>query len=108
MTNRDLKAIVESLRERFIPERTEGWITLIHFEFEDAGALSLSVEMRELSLEEGLEGDPLSVVRTDLETFDDLFSGRIPLELALMKDRFRTDNLVEIFKLQTVFEKESR
>jgi len=31
----------------------------------------------------------------------------VPLELALMQNRLKTDNLIEIFKLQTVFEKEA-
>ncbi len=99
--------ILESLQSRFVPDRSEGWISLIHFHFEDAPPLTFRIEHCELSVSEGLEGEPLSEVHTDAETFHKLFSGRLPLELVLMRNRLKTDNLIEIFKLQTVFEKES-
>ncbi len=105
--SRDLKTVLESLAERFMPERTTGWISVIHFIFSDAEPVTFEIDYNTLNISEGLQGEPLSTVHTDVETFDKLFAGRVPLELVLMQDRFRTDNLVEIFKLQTVFKRES-
>ncbi len=107
MKQKDMSTILESLKSRFLCDRAEGWISLIHFHFEDARPLTFQIEHSELCITEGLEGEPLSEVHTDVETFHKLFTGRMPLELALMQNRLKTDNLIEIFKLQTVFEKEA-
>ncbi len=107
MAQRDLNAVLQSLERRFLADRTEGWITVIHFVFEDAGPLTFRIEYNQLFVKEGLVGEPLTTVHTDVATFDRLFAGRAPLELVLMQNRFRADNLVEIFKLQTIFARET-
>ena len=107
MARRDIGTILKSLERRFLSDRTDGWISVIHFIFNDAEPLTFRIEYNQLQIKEGLDGEPLSTVHTDTATFDCLFAGKAPLELVLMQNRFRTDNLVEIFKLQTVFARET-
>lgn len=102
---KDLSRIIASLEERFMPECTEGWLSTIHVVFEGGGEWTLDVENCALRVAQGLRGEALSTVRAQPDTFDAVFSGRLPLEIALMSGRLSTDNLVEIFKLQTVFKK---
>ncbi|MEW6200440.1 MAG: hypothetical protein AB1546_00565 [bacterium] len=103
MTNID--EVFRSLKERFCPELTDGWFSTIHFIFTDDGEWTFDVNSGELQITQGLTGEPLSVVKTDVNTFDRVFSGELPLEIPMMADRFDVDNLVEIFKLQTIFKK---
>jgi len=97
--------IFDSLRERFCTELTEDWFSTIHFVFSDDGNWTFDVNNGQLEIREGLVGEPLSIVKTDKKTFDRVFSGEIPLEMAIMADKFTVDNIVEVFKLQTVFKK---
>ncbi|MFA6451187.1 MAG: hypothetical protein WCX65_17050 [bacterium] len=107
MSQRDLKTALQSLERRFISDRAKGWNSTIQFNFSDAAPVTFRIENGALSITEGLAGEHLSSVQTDVAVFDLLFSGRVPLELVLMQDRFVTDCLVEIFKLQTVFSRET-
>jgi hypothetical protein len=100
-------SIMNSLRDRFLPECTEGWSTTIHVCFANGDAWTLDVDDCALRVTEGRSGEPLSTVTADPEAFDAVFAGRMPLEVALMSDRLAADNIVEIFKLQTVFKKAS-
>lgn len=103
-----LREKISDLSSRFLPERTEGWFSTILFRFRDGGEWTCDINDGRLRFTEGRPRDPLSTVLTDEETFDRLFAGEIPLEIAMMTDRFFVDNIVEIFKFQTVFQKRER
>ena len=91
------------MRRRFRPDYTKGWDSTIHIYLKGEEPITVEVSRRQLHIHSGLINDPLSVVRTDSETFMSILRGDLPLDIAIMKGTLSAGNLIEVFKLITVF-----
>jgi hypothetical protein len=86
-----------------MPERTLGWDSTIHLVFTKGGTYTVDVSEQSLSVRSGLKGEPLAVINTYSSVLQSILKGNIPLDIAIMDDTLRSNNMIETFKFVTVF-----
>lgn len=103
MSRVEEKKLIAWMRNRFMPECTRGWDSTIHVRLRDGGAFTVDVRRRKMHISAGLNGAPLAVLDTDCPTLRQVLRGDLPLDIAIMEETLRSDNMIETFKFITVF-----
>ena len=100
------KEIVLSLKERFRPEKLEpGYETIFHLDLsgERGGQYTVKINDGNLSIEEGLTGEPKCVVSAKDETYEDMEWGRTNPQMAVLFGKIKVSDLGEILEFIPLF-----
>lgn len=100
------REIALSLKERFRPEKAEpGYATLFHLDIsgDRGGQFTVKIEDGNISIEEGLHGNPKCIVTTKDETYEDTEWGRTNPQMAVMFSKIKVSDLGEILDFIPLF-----
>lgn len=103
-TTLGIKELSAWMQTRFMPARASGWESALHLHLERGAKMTIESCRRKLLISNGFEGEPLATVRTTSSTLMNILKGEEPLDLAIIKNTLKTDNVTETFKFITVFE----
>jgi len=100
------RQIVESLKERFRPEKAEqGYETIFHLDIsgERGGQFTVTIADGTINIEEGLHGISKCVVSAKDETYEDMEWGRTNAQMAVMFGKVKVSDLGEILDFIPLF-----
>lgn len=99
--------IVSSIPSRFRPEKAEGVNSTFHFDIsgEQGASFTIVISGGQCSLEKGLSGSPLCVVKTSVENYVKLELGELNPQLALMTGKVQVSNISEMIRFSKMFRK---
>jgi putative sterol carrier protein len=100
-------AIFRSLPGRFRPDRVADWGGTFHFEIEgaDSPQWTVVIEAGEVSVTEGLCGDPACVVRMNEKTWIGVETGEKSPMMAFVKGRIKVTNVGQLRRYDRAFYK---
>lgn len=103
MSQSEYKTLTAWMRKHFMPEYAGEWDSTIHVILKDVENFTVDVKHQKLHISKGLNGDPLAKLESDYGTLKSILRGDLPLDIAIMYDFVRSNNMVETFKFITVF-----
>ncbi|MEZ4918307.1 MAG: SCP2 sterol-binding domain-containing protein [Saprospiraceae bacterium] len=92
-----------SLPDKINPETLYGESSIFHFDIEGSGKYTLHLNDGDLSVKEGLEGDPRCIVTTQADVFGKLVSKELNPMMAMMTGKLKISNPGEMLKYAKVF-----
>jgi putative sterol carrier protein len=99
----DPKEFLFSLPQKVSPEAVEGLSTLFHFDIADSGQYTVQLQDGQMSVREGLDGDPSCKVSTSAEAFGKLIAGDLNPMMAMMTGKLKISNPGEMLKYAKMF-----
>lgn len=105
-----VRRIIYELPERFIPEKAEGWDSLIHLDLtgSDGGQYSIEIENGNVSITDGLNGTPKCVIRTSTKTYLDIELGRQTPHEAMSEGKIEISKVGEALQIARSFRRYNR
>jgi len=100
------KKLIDWMKKSFMPDSASGWNSTLHIHLKGEQPLTADFKRKAFDLSQGLEGEPLSTITTDSATMLDVLMGTLPLDIAIMRGTLSADNMIEVFKLVSVFRPE--
>ncbi|MBX7240943.1 MAG: SCP2 sterol-binding domain-containing protein [Bacteroidia bacterium] len=101
------KDIILSLRERFKKDKCEevNYETVIHFNIEgnQGGQFTVIIQDYDITIEEGLSGNPKCVIHTKDKVYEDVEWGRENGQTAFLFGKIKVNNIPEILQFSGVF-----
>ena len=99
--------IIESLPQRFKPEKAEGVNTTFHFDIagENGGQYTVNIADGTCTVEQGHQGEANCVVTTKDKVYEDVELGRTNPQMAVMMGKIKISNLGEMMKFINYFER---
>lgn len=100
------REIVLSLKERFRPEKADpGYESVFHLDIsgDRGGQFTVKIEDGNISVEEGLVGEPSCVVTTKDETYEDMEWGRTNAQMAVLFGKVKVSDLGAILDFIPLF-----
>lgn len=97
--------IVQSIPQRFRPEKAQGYQTVLHFDIQGDGGYAFTVTIQDgtCKLIEGLAGQPVCTVKTKVEHYVNLELGKLNPQMALMMGKVKVSNIAEMMRFAKVF-----
>ena len=99
----DIKEFLFSLPAKIKPEVVEGISTLFHFDISDAGQFTAQIDNGQMTVTEGLSGEPNCKVSTSADSFRKLLSGDLNPMMAMMTGKLKISNPGEMLKYAKIF-----
>ena len=102
--------ILQSLPQRFLPEKAGDWETVFHFDISgpEGGQFTAIVKKRQCSVERGLNGTAKCTVKVSDQTYKDVELGRTKAEVAFMTGQIRISDLAEMMQYTKMFRRLSK
>lgn len=100
------KEIVQSLEQRFRPEKAEGdYKTVIHLDIEgkNGGQFTAKVENGTCRVLEGFQGEPKCTVKTSDKVYEEIEHGKRSPEMAVMMGKIKISNINEMLTFAKLF-----
>ena len=99
------EALVNSLPNRFRPDKAENWSATFHLQLKGAGTPDWTVRVNDgaCTVEEGMEGAPDCLVRMKADTYVAIETGRLNPQTAFMTGRVRVSDLAQMVKFGKAF-----
>ena len=100
------REIIETIPERFIPERAKDMEAIIHMDIsgENGGQFTVLVKDGICKLESGLNHEPTSFLGGKDTDFEDVEFGRTNPAMAIMMGKAKTKNLNELLRFKGCFD----
>ena len=97
--------ILQSLPERFLPEKAGDWETVFHFDISgpEGGQFTVTIKKGLCSVEPGLNGNAKCTVTVSDKTYKDVELGRTKAEVAFMTGKIRISDLAEMMQFTKMF-----
>jgi putative sterol carrier protein len=102
MTSRDF---LYALPSKVAPAAIEGLETIFHFDLEgeNGGQFTIKVADQQMTVEDGLSGDPKCVVRSTGDNFVNLATGELNPMMAVLTGKVKITNQGEMLKYAKIF-----
>ncbi|MEN8120473.1 MAG: acyl-CoA dehydrogenase family protein [Bacteroidota bacterium] len=99
------KEIILSLEQRFRPEKSEGYSTVIQFMIsgEQGGEFTVIIENETCKVTEGLTGEPQCKIKAKDKIYEELELGKRNPEMAVAFGKIKISNLNEMKKFTRLF-----
>lgn len=101
------KQILESIPQRFRPEKAQDYNTVFHFDISGNEPLQYTVTITDgaCTLQYGLIGTADCVIKTSAETYADLETGKANPQMALMTGKVKVSNIAAMMQFSKCFRK---
>ena len=101
------KGIIESLVERFRPEKAEGYSTTIHFEIKgnNGGQWTCVIKEGTCTVEEGHHGEASCLIRAKDKHYEALEWGKLKPEMAVLMGKIKLNNIPEMMQFTRMFKR---
>jgi len=97
--------IFERMPEGFLPEKAEGWNTILHFNVGGVGDYTMAIEKGTCRTMKGKEGAPKCTIKfADADVMIGMVSGKLKAEQAFMAGKIKADNMGELMKFGQCFD----
>lgn len=102
--------ILQSLPQRFLPEKAIDWETVFHFDISgpEGGQFTATIKKGQCTVERGLNGEAKCTVKVSDKTYKDVELGRTKAEVAFMTGKIRISDLAEMMQFTKMFRRISR
>lgn len=97
--------IVQSLCQRFIPEKAGDYSAVFHFDLsgEGGGQFTITIDKGSCKVEPGLLGEAKCVFQAKAGTYADIEFGRTSAEMAFMTGKIKVSNVGEMLRFVKLF-----
>lgn len=101
------KQILESIPQRFRPEKAQGYHTIFHFDIDGGEELQYTVIIKDgtCTTQQGLHGTADCTIKTSAETYVALETGKANPQMALMTGKVKVSNIAAMMQFSKVFRK---
>ncbi|MBS1611333.1 MAG: CoA transferase, partial [Bacteroidetes bacterium] len=101
------KQILESIQQRFRPEKAQGYNTIFHFDITDSESLQYTVQISDAQcqVQQGLHGTADCVVTSSASTYIALETGAANPQMALMSGEVQVSNIAAMMQFSKCFRK---
>jgi putative sterol carrier protein len=102
--------ILQSLPQRFLPEKAGDWETVLHFDISgpEGGQFTAIIKQGHCSVEMGFNGTAKCTVKVSDQTYKDVELGRTKAEVAFMTGQIRISDLAEMMQFTKMFRRFSK
>jgi putative sterol carrier protein len=99
--------ILQSLPERFLPEKAGDWETVFHFDISgpEGGQFTATIRKGQCTVEPGLTGEAKCTVTVADKTYQDIELGRLKPEVAFMSGKIRMSDMGEMMQFTRMFKR---
>ena len=99
--------ILQSLPERFLPEKAGDWETVFHFDISgpEGGQFTVTIKKGQCTVVPGLAGKAKCIVTVSDETYRDIELGRLKPEAAFMSGKIRMTDMAEMIQFTMMFKR---